>query len=125
MEDIQYWYCPTCVLHIKEQNIRDLTLDEELLDYLEKGTPPSEEEYERIIRASTFLKFEDGILWICRDGKWLMVPTIAQRRELVEERHYLLRHAGAHAIVQSLRGQYYWVNMRDTAVKVIASCDAC
>ena len=73
----RYWYCNPCKKYVREHNVRDLTLDDTLLDYLEKGTPPPEEELDRILRASAFLKWEDDTLWINKKGNWLNVPSIA------------------------------------------------
>ena len=45
--------------------MRDLTLDEGLLDFLEFNKLPDDAaECDRILRASTFTKWEDEKLWI-------------------------------------------------------------
>lgn len=69
-----------------------------MLEYLEFGIVRDEAERDRLERAGQFLRYRDRELRIFRDGKWLLVPSPNQRVELAQERHVLLRHAGAHAI---------------------------
>ena len=80
---------------------------------------------ERINAAKRYLKWEDEQLYILKDDKWLQIPSIAQRKELVEERHVLLAHAGSIRTADSLKREFYWNNMYKTAAAVIDECDAC
>ena len=53
-----YWYCVDCKKQIQEQNLRDLTYDEELLAYLQKNVIPEDSAAAtRVQNAGRFLKW--------------------------------------------------------------------
>jgi len=56
---------------------------------------------------------------------WLVVPAIAQRDEVIEERHVLLRHAGVSKLLSSLRADYWWKHLLDDIGRIVRQCDAC
>ena len=97
----RYWFCPSCRRAISERNERDVAYNDELLDYLELGQLPDDASAQkRVQHAASFYRYSTGKgLEICRNGDWLHVPSPMERWELIEERHVLLRYAGAHAVV--------------------------
>ena len=101
----RYWYCQQCTREIETKGERDITYDSELLDYLQHGLHPQDtKRLAAVQRAAQFLRYSAaGGLEICRQGSWLKVPSVTERKEIVEERHVLMKHAGAHAIVESLK----------------------
>jgi hypothetical protein len=55
----------------------------------------------------------------------VIVPAVAARAEVVEERHILLRHAGVQKLLASLMGEYWWPAMADDVARIVRECDAC
>ena len=100
-----YWYCQQCKKEIKTKAEHDVTYDSELLDYLQHGLHPQDTKcLAAVQRAVQFLRYSSaGSLEICRQGSWLKVPSITERRKIKEEWHVLMKHAGAYAIVESLK----------------------
>jgi len=70
--------------------------------------PEAEDDCQRVLKASEWLKWENDALYILKKGSWLMVPAVATRIETIEERHVLLRHAGINKLLASLKGEYWW-----------------
>lgn len=121
-----FWYCKGCKEHIQEHNLRDLTFDEVLIDFLAKGTVPDSESEERRCReAAKFLKWDEDALYINKHDEWLQVPAVAVRQELIEERHVLLRHAGVNKLMGSLKLEFWWNGMIDDISRVVRECDCC
>ena len=60
-----YWYCPECQSRIQEDNLRDLTYDVELLEYLRRGVVPEDgAAATRVQNAASFLKWQGDSLWL-------------------------------------------------------------
>ena len=97
----RYWFCPSCWRAISERNERDIAYDDELLDYLELGQLPDDASAQKRVQyAASFYRYSTGRgLEIRCNGDWLRVPSPMEWRELIEERHVLLHHAGTHAVV--------------------------
>lgn len=54
-----YWFCEECRREIAENNLRDVTFDQELVDYLRMGTLPVEEAAQkRVQAASEYMRWE-------------------------------------------------------------------
>ena len=49
----------------------------------------------------------------------MSIPPPNLRVELAQERHVMLRHAGAHAVTQSLRRDFWWSRMYDVVRTVL------
>ena len=90
-----------------------------MLEYLAHDTTPPDEHKERVTAAKAYLKWQNGELLIKKGDNWLRIPSIAQRSELIEERHVLLAHAGSIRTADSLKDQFYWNNMYEMAGEVI------
>ena len=106
--------------------MRDLTYDLVLIDYLADGVEPAaEKDRGRCREAARFLKWENGALWILRQQEWLMIPAVAARKEVIQERHILLRHAGVNKLVSSLKQEFWWNSMVDDVAAVVRECDSC
>ena len=50
-----------------------------------------------------------------KNDAWLLVLPVAVRKEVIEERHVLLKHAGVNKIIASLRSEFGW----STSVKML------
>lgn len=121
-----YWYCPACKATIAEQNLRDVTFDGVLVEYLRVGTLPAEDsDRDRVVAAAKFLRWGPDTLQIKTKYDWVDVPPVAVRLEIVEERHILLRHAGVSKLMPSLKGDFYWHGMLEDVTTVLKRCDNC
>lgn len=87
--------------------------------------PEDSEAAARVQKASSFLKWLDDSLFMMRRGNWVLVPPVAVRREAVEERHVLLKHAGINKLVSSLRSEYWWNTLMEDVTTVVKECDSC
>ena len=54
-----------------------------------------------------------------------MVPAVAARKEVIQERHILLRHAGVNKLIASLKQEFWWNSMVDDVSAVVRECDSC
>ena len=79
----------------------------------------------RVQKAGSFLKWQDDSLCLLKQDVWLLVPPVAVRREVIEERHVLLRHAGVNKLLASLRGEFWWSSMAEDVGIVVKECDSC
>ena len=64
-------------------------------------------------------------MYILGNNAWLLVPPVAVRKEVVEECHGLLRHAGINKLVASLRSKFWWSTLVADVGIVVKGSDSC
>jgi len=67
-----------------------------------------------------------GLLHVkdAQGGLRVIVPA-EQRERLVKQEHQVLLHVGGRRVLYALQRRYYWPNMKDTVIKICASCPDC
>ena len=69
--------------------------------------------------------WKEDSLYLLKNDAWLLIPPVAVRREVVEERHIPLHHAGINKLVASLRSEFWWSTLVADVGTVVKECDSC
>jgi hypothetical protein len=102
--------------------------DDHLLQYLETGLLPSgcsNKQVNRVKRNALVYSLENDMLKKKIDEKWLIVPKIDVRKELILNTH-LLGHFAKVSNMETLRKRgFWWPRMLEDVEKVISTCRTC
>ena len=83
------WHCRECRQHLREQGVRDVTLDRVLMKYRVDGVLPGDKaEWKRLKRAAGFLHIDErGNLWATDAVTQVKryIPPIADREAIVTD----------------------------------------
>jgi transposase InsO family protein len=98
----------------------DIWTDKETLDVLmgngAETTPRARK------RAKLYI-YEDGTIKTAKTGR--KVPKPEERLPLLRQLHETTGHRGARSLADVARHQWYWVNLRGDAEKVVGECTHC
>lgn len=93
--------------------MRDITLDEPLLEYVATGRPPSKAAYPRVLRAAAWLHMDTkGRLWALDDaGGQRRIPPLGERPGLLQEALQNTAFPSGAVLYEHLRPRFYWRGM--------------
>ena len=104
--------------------------DEALMHFLKHGrhlSGTSRKQINRIDKLQSHFMLQNDALFFRRNldsNKWLLVPRVEQRNELILKCH-LLGHFQVSTTVRRLQDSFYWKNMEADVKAVIGRCMTC
>lgn len=118
------WVCSACREQAQELGIRDLVLDERLMQAVRTGGPSTEwalEEQDRCRAALKWLRWERGKLWVVDVWGHREVPPLYDREAIVVGNYRSLGCPGGDRLYSLLRTQFYWRGMKEDCVRMCAA----
>mgnify|MGYP006360654461 FL=1 len=127
------WYCHLCRGWLLLNGSTDPVEDLVLLDYLFRGRIPDDDgQYDRV-RAleGTYrargeeletLVFPSGSTELAR---WVPVPPVCMRPQLIRDMHEALAHAGTPKLWEAMIAKWWWPKLRADVLVELRACPMC
>lgn len=108
---------------------QDIFLDDHLFLFVTTGkhrSGASRSQIKRVLQLAKYYKYENNTILVDRklNNKWLIVPPIKDRRNIVEKAH-LLGHFQIGSTYNRIIEKFYWYKMMNDVVTVVKQCEAC
>jgi len=127
------WYCGQCRNWLLLNGWSDVVEDLPLIDFLFRGRVPDDEaEYSRVQRlGETYraqgeeletLVYPYGMPLLAR---WVPVPPLPMRAQLICDTHEALGHAGIRKLSDALLARWHWKGLRTDVARELGKCPVC
>ena len=130
------WFCLACDAlgmenNLPKENILDITLDKNVLRYMETGKFDVEwtrQEKQRVYRRARNYSLQDGHIYFRPNARYhwpRKVPNIEDRDGLIKACHDDLGHFGIVRTCYILQERFYWSNMTHDVRGFVNTCATC